>query len=146
MSLKHIMEPQHYANLKENTGGYVALLTVLIIGAVSVSIMTSVVLIGLGTSRSNAEAQRSFEAMGAADACMEAALQLIWNTSTYTGINTLTLGTATCSATVTSTGTETRTITSTGTSGQAVRKVKALLTGVSASVQVSSWQEVADFT
>lgn len=133
-----------YAKAKK-TDGYVALLTVLVIGAVSVSLMTSVVLIGLGTSRSSAEAQRSLEAMSAADACTELALQLIWNASTYTGTSNLTIGNATCSVTVANTGGENRTVTSTGTSGQAIRKVKVLITAVSSQITVSSWQEVADF-
>ncbi len=127
------------------TKGYIALVTVLVTGAVGVAIAVSVVLLGLGVSRTSFAAQQSLQARALADACVEEALQQIHDSTPYTGTAGLTLGQGSCSYTVTSQGGQNRTVISTGTVGTIVRKVKVIISGINPNVTLTSWQELADF-
>ena len=121
--------------------GYIALLTVIIIGAVATVVATSVVLLGLGQSRSALSESQSVQARAAADACTEKALELIRLTSYYTGTGSLTVTGGSCSYTVTNTGGTTRQITASGTVGNNVRKNTVSITALSPTIVYSSWQE-----
>lgn len=125
--------------------GYIALITVLVTGAVGVAIAISLLLLGLGSSRTSFALEQSNQAKALANACSEEALQQIRDSTPFTGTGNLTLGQGTCIYTVTSQGGQSRTITSTGTVGTIIRKVNIILDKISPSINVTSWQEVADF-
>lgn len=122
--------------------GYITLISVLIIGAVGVAIAGSLLLLGLGSSRTSFALQQSNQAKALANACMEEALQRISDSIPFTGTGILTLGQGTCTYTVTSTGGQNRTITSSGTVGTIIRKVSVAITKITPSIVISSWQEV----
>mgnify|MGYP001616035106 CR=1 FL=1 len=125
--------------------GYIALITVLVTGAVGVAITVSLLLLGLGSSRTSFSLEQSNQAKALANACAEEALQQIRDSTPFTGTGNLTLGQGSCSYTVTSGGSQNRTITSTGTVGTIIRKVKITIDKITPSINVTSWQEVADF-
>lgn len=125
--------------------GYVTLISVLIIGAIGVAIATSLLLLGLTSSRTSFAWQQSSQARGLADACMEEALQQINDSIPFSGTGNLTLGQGICTYTVTRTGGQNRTITASGTVGTIIRKVKVFVTKITPDITVSSWQEVANF-
>ncbi len=125
--------------------GYIALITVLVTGAVGVAIATSLLLLGLGSSRTSFSLEQSNQAKALANACSEEALQQIRDSTPFTGTGNLTLGQGTCSYTVTSGGGQNRTITSSGIVGTIVRKVKIIIDKITPNINVTSWQEVADF-
>ncbi|MBI2645178.1 hypothetical protein HYW94_03345 [Candidatus Uhrbacteria bacterium] len=125
--------------------GFIALISVLIIGVLGISIVTSLLLLGVGSSKTSLASEQSAQAKALANACAEEALQHIHDSTSYTGSDTLTLGQGTCAYTVTSQGGQNRTITSSGTVGTIIRKEKIIITGVNPAIQISSWQEVADF-
>ena len=125
--------------------GYIALITVLVTGAVGVAITVSLLLLGLGSSRTSFSLEQSNQAKALANACAEEALQQIRDSTPFTGTGNLTLGQGSCSYTVTSGGSQNRTITSTGTVGTIIRKVKITIDKITPSIYVTSWQEVADF-
>jgi hypothetical protein len=125
--------------------GYVLLISVLIIGAVAVSIATALLVFGVGSSRTSLSIQQGVRARGLANACASEALQQIRDSTPFTGTSNLTLGQGTCSYTVTNTGGPNRTIISTGTVGTVVRKVKITITKINPQIVVATWQEVADF-
>jgi len=130
--------------------GYVTLLSVLVLGAVGVSVAVSVVLLGVGASRTSFANEQSMQARALASACGEEALQQIRNSTSFSGSNSLTLGQGGCSYTVTNTGgtnrtiRTNRTITSTGTVGSIVRKASLAIDAVNPQINVVSWQEVSD--
>lgn len=124
--------------------GYVALLAVLVVGAVGVAVVTSVILLGIGSARTSASVERSGQAKGLANACVEEALQQIRDSTPFSGTATLTFGLGSCTYTVTNTGGANRTIDSSGTAATVVRKVKVLITQINPTITVASWQEVAD--
>ena len=123
--------------------GYIALLTVLIIGAAATAISVTVLLLGADSQRSALVSQQSKQARFLAIACANEALQVIHDTTSYTGTGNLTLSQGSCAYTVTSTGASTRTITATGTVEGVIRKIQASVTVTSSNISVSSWQEIS---
>lgn len=121
------------------------LITVLVIGAIGVAIAVSVIWLGLGGSKSSFALEESNQAKALANACSEEALQQIRDSTPFTGTGSLTLGQGTCSYTVTSQGGQNRTVTSSGVIGSITRKVKIILDKITPSINITSWQEVADF-
>jgi hypothetical protein len=130
--------------------GFVALLMVLIAGSIGISIAVSVVLSGLGTSKNSFALNRSDQAKGLADGCAERGLEAIRDNNNYTGTTNLALGQGNCSYTVSGTNPNktinaTGTVGTAGTTGYTVRKVKVIINQIKPKINVSSWQEVADF-
>jgi len=128
-----------------NKKGYVALITVLISGAIGVAIATSLLLLGLGSSRTSFALEQSNQAKALANACSEEALQQIRDSTPFTGTGSLTLGQGTCGYTVVNDGGENRTVTASGTVGTVVRKIKIIVNTINPAINLTSWQEVADF-
>ena len=124
--------------------GFVALISVLIVGAVGVAITTSLLLLGLGSSRTSFALEQSSQARALANACVEEALEQIRNNTLFSGTETLTLGQGNCNYTVIVQTNENRTITATGTVGTIIRKVKVTLDTINPNINITSWQEVAD--
>jgi len=128
-----------------NKKGYVALITVLITGAIGVAIATSLLLLGLGSSRTSFALEQSNQAKALANACSEEALQQIRDSTPFTGTGSLTLGQGTCGYTVVNDGGEIRTVTASGTVGTVVRKIKIIVNTINPAINLTSWQEAADF-
>ncbi len=129
--------------LVRNSPAFATLLSVLILGAVGVAIAISLVVHGLGTSRSAFATEQSVQAKNLANACAENALSTIRLTPAFTGALPLTLGAGTCTATITNTGGTTRLVVASGTVGTIVRRVSIVVATV-APVALTSWQEVAN--
>lgn len=125
--------------------GYIALITVLVTGAIGAAIAVSLLLLGLGSSRTSFSLEQSNQAKALANACAEEALQQIRDSVPFEGTGSLTLGQGTCSYTVTKLTGQNRTIIATGTVGIVVRKVSIALDQITPSINITSWQEVADF-
>lgn len=123
--------------------GYIALLAVLIVGAVATA--TSLVLLATSadSQRSAIVSQQAKQARALAVACSEEALQKMHEDTAYTGTAGLTLGQGNCSYTVTSTGANTRTIVATGTVGNIARKIQISATLSSSNISITSWQDIS---
>ena len=125
--------------------GFITLVTVLVVGVVGLSIATSVILLGVGISKTGIAIQQSHQARALAVACGEEALQQIRNSTDFSGSGNLSLGQGSCSYTVAVGSGEARTITATGTVSTVVRKVNIIISQINPTITVSSWQEVGDF-
>lgn len=126
-----------------SAGGYVALITVMIVGAVAAAVSTALLLTGVDSQRASLVTQQSAQARSLVVACVEEALQQIHDSTAFTGTNNLSLGQGTCSYTVTNTGGSNRTIDASGTVGSVVRKNQVYVTIGSSSISITSWQEVS---
>lgn len=142
ISQKHFMQQQHLDKLNK---GFILLTTVLIIGAIGVSVAVSLVLLGLSSSRTSFSFEQSNQAQALATACMEEALQQIRDSTPFEGSDDISLGQGECSYTVVNEGGQERTITAFGEVGTIVRKVKVTLDTINPAINITSWQEVADF-
>lgn len=128
---------------KLNNKGFVALISILIIGAIGLAVVTSLILAGVGASRTSFSLERGSQARALANACVEEALQRIWVVDTFVGTGNITLGQGNCSYSVTSV-TVPKTITAAGTVGTTVKRVSVVISALNPYLNVSSWQEVAD--
>ena len=126
-------------------GGYITLISTLVVGAVGIAVVAALLTQGVGLSRSAFAREQSAQSGALADACAEEALQQLADNNTFVGTQGLTLGQGSCSYTVTNTGGSTRRVESTGTVGTVTRKVLVVVSVISPQVQLSSWQEVVDF-
>lgn len=123
--------------------GYVALLAVLIVGAVATA--TSLVLLSTSadSQRSALVSQQSKQARALAIACGEEALQIIHDDTAFTGTDALVLGQGSCTYTVSSTGASSRAISVTATVGNISRKVLINATIGSSNISITSWQDIS---
>jgi len=125
--------------------GALTLMSVLIAGAIGLTVGVSLLLLGLANSRTIFALEQSNQAKALVNACAEEALQQINDSTPYAGTGSISLGQGLCSYTVTNTGGVTRKITSSGTVGTIVRKVQITISAINPSIIISSWQEIADF-
>ena len=125
--------------------GYIALISVIIVGAIGTAIMLSVMLSGINSAKTDLALQQAGSAKTSSASCGEEALQKILETGTTTGSGGLTIGSSTCTYTITSLNGQNITIEATGISGVATSKVKIVIATTSPAILLSSWQEVADF-
>ena len=125
--------------------GYIALISVLIITAITSLIAISAILMSINESNMGLTKDLSARAYYLADACVEEALQQINNSIPYMGTDSLTMGSGSCSYTVTSSGGQNRTIESTGTVGDLNRRVRVTIDAITPSINITSWDEVVDF-
>ena len=128
----------NYLQNSDNSG-YIAILTVMILGVVVTIIASSLVLLGLGHTRSSLSESQSASAKAAADACTETALKQIRLLPTFTGSGNLTLSGSTCTYTVIAATVSS--ITSTGISGNSTRRVTVDLSSRTPNVIFTKWQE-----
>lgn len=109
------------------------------------AITISLILLGLGSSRTSFAVEQSNQAKALVNACAEEALQQIRDFLPFTGSGSLTLGQGSCSYTVTSQGVQNRTIIASGTVGTIIRKVRITINKINPTIVATSWQEVDGF-
>ena len=130
---------------KRNESGFTLLLVVVIIGMIAVSVTVPLLLFGVTQSMSSLTQEQSAQARGLANACAEEALQQIRDSTPFSGSGSLSLSTGDCDYVVTNTGGKNREIEATGTVDTIERKVFIQLDQINPSINITSWQEVADF-
>lgn len=126
------------------TNGYVTLLSVLVVSAVTLSIGLSLLVSGIDASRIGFLFENSGQARFLADACAEEALQEIRDFTPFTGSGGLSFEYGDCTYTVVSGGGQSRTVTASSTVDTVVRKVTISITAINPLIVISSWEEVAD--
>lgn len=124
--------------------GFITLVSVLLLSALGVAITTSLILLGLGSSRTTFALEQSNQAIALANACAEEALQQINSSTPFSGSGSLLLGQGSCSYTVTKLTGQNRTITVSGSVGTIIRKISISLDKINPDINITSWQEVAD--
>lgn len=117
--------------------------SVLIFGSVALAIASSVLLLGLGSSKTGFIIEQSAKAKSLANLCAEASLQEIRNSTPFTGTDTINLGVDYCTYTVLNTGGQNRTININSSVGTAVRKILITIDKINPSINITSWQEVS---
>ena len=125
--------------------GFVALMAVVVVGAVGLAIAISITLLGAGFTKTGIALQQSQQAKSLANACAEYGLEKLRESTGYAGDETLTIGSSTCYVlAVLGSGNTNRTVESSSTVGTVTRKVKVQVSQIMPQIQVTSWQEVAD--
>ena len=128
--------------MSKKQDGYVALISMLVVGAACLTIALALLVDGADSQRSVLVTQQSTDARNLAKSCVDEALQQMRENISFTGTGSLTLGVGSCSYTVANTGGDSRIIDAVGTSGNVVRKIQAHATITTSTLSISSWQEV----
>ena len=127
--------------------GYIFLLSVLVVGTISLAITTSVLLLSTSAARTGISLKHSGESLALAQACAEYALFELRSDSSYGGSEILNIGSGTCEVLIVGgTGNENRTICTEGIRGDTARRLEILIARLLPSVTIISWQEVTSFT
>jgi len=124
--------------------GYITLIAVIIVLAAASVIAISLILLGIGFSRSSSTLEKSNQAKAIVNACAEKALQQIRDDPLYSGSGNLNLGLGSCNYAVLMQSNENRQITASGSVGTIIRKLKINIDQINPSIRITSWQEVAD--
>lgn len=127
-----------------NQKGYITLLSTLFLVAIGGIVASSLILLGLGFSRTSLALDQSNQAKALANACAEEALLKLKQNLSYTGNETITLAQGSCQIQDVKGAGPNRIIKTTGTIGTIIRKVEVKVK-ISPSFTLSSWLEVADF-
>lgn len=129
---------QHYR-------GYVLLTSVLILGAIGLTIGVTVALLGTDATRTQHVSRDASEAKYIAEACVERALQSIRSDGAFTGVSNYSMGEGSCDVTVADTGGDTRSIESIGASGNITYRIDAHITEINPFILVGDWDDVESF-
>ena len=121
--------------------GYVALMSVLVIGSACLAMAISLLTIGTDSNRAMLVRQQSLQARSLAAACGEEALQRVHDLTSFAGTGTLSLGQGACSYTVANSN-GTITIDASASVQTVVRKIKIYATITGQNISVTSWQDV----
>lgn len=134
-------------NNVQKSGGYIILISVLIVGTAALSIALSLLITGIDNNSVAAVFQTTKISQHVADACVEVALQKLKNSSAYAGNETLTFpkGESCTIYPILGTGTTNRTVEVAGNASSMIRKVEVKVATTSPQMSLTSWQEVADF-
>jgi hypothetical protein len=104
------------------------------------------ILLGISSSRTSFAIEQSNQAKALANACAEEALQQIRDSTPYVARSgSFLLEQGECIFSVTNEGGQNRNITVLATVGTIVRKLKIIINQINPTIEVVSWQEVADF-
>lgn len=125
--------------------GFVALISVIIVGSIILSIAVFMIMINLNASQNSLVIKKSDQARALAGTCSELALQQIIDDNNFSGLVELSLLEGSCSYDVIVLAGENRTVNSSGQVGRIIRKEKIIIDQINPSINIVSWQEVADF-
>jgi len=133
-------------NYKKFSRGYIALITVIIVGAIVLAMVISSTVIGIYQSHNGLLAENLAQADSLAAACAEKTLMELKNNENYLGNETMNLGNGQCQiAPIENLGAGARVVKTSGTVNQATKKIRIEISQINPAIVFISWQEVADF-
>lgn len=131
--------------ITKNKRGYITLISILVIGAIGISVSVSLLLLGLSSSRTSFTFQKAREAEYLAHACVEEALMQIREDILFEAYVVHQIAGKECSYSVKNIGGEKRYIASYSIIDKIERKVEVYVDKINPEINIVSWQEVADF-
>ncbi len=131
-------------NLLEQEG-YITLMSTLIVGAIGLLVAVSHIQIGISAGKTVLAQEKGTQARAFSAACVEQALEEIRENISYAGTDNLSFALGSCSFTVIDEGGENRRIQAVGTAGDSISRILVIVDQVSPRINVSSWNDVADF-
>lgn len=137
------MPARPYVNHSQT--GFVVLLSTIIVIAIGLGVGVSLLLLGIGATRTSFAFEQSSQAKGLATSCAEEALQQLFDSKSFTGSDTLSIGQGTCDYAVIDAGGQALTIQAQGNVGTIVRRIRVDISKVNPAITIDRWEEVADF-
>ena len=132
--------------MMRNQEGFIALISVLIIGAIVLAISIGLSLRSIGETNMSLAEQESHRALALANLCAEQALMKLESVLNYAGSENVTIGSESCDIlAISGSGNFNRTVQAQSTVSGYTKKVKVVVSQISPTMQITSWEEVSDF-
>ena len=128
-----------------NERGAVLLLSVIIMGAIAVSVVSALIVGGIDNTQLSAQQQAATEAQTQAELCVEEALLQVKNSNTVSGTTVITTGGNSCSFTIINGGGSNRTINSEAQVGDVIKRLQITLDRLNPQLNVTKWENVTSF-
>lgn len=128
-----------------NESGFLMLLSILITSAIGVAITVSLILLGIGSSRTSLVTEKSHRAISLVDSCIENALMQVRDSTDYDGSGLLNTEFGSCEFDVIKLTGENRVIHASSTVSTVIRKAKVTINSINPTINITSWEELADF-
>lgn len=133
--------------MRRRRGGFVFLLSVLVIGVIVTEMAMSLILLGVAAQQSGLTVAQTAQAFGNAQTCAERALRNLRSDLSYDGGETVVLENGSCSIAHTGGGgNANRALCVQGDSGRSTRRIEISIRQIYPSVKITSWREVSSFT
>lgn len=129
---------------KPENKGYAVLFVVIIINAAALVIVTSIMIWGFYFHKTSLVNQKSSQARNIADACAEIALMDIWGDQNISGSYSESIGEGSCTYDISGTSPN-KNIQVEASVDDVYRRLEVNIDQVNPDINISSWQEVADF-
>ncbi|MEI7604088.1 MAG: hypothetical protein WCJ19_03650 [bacterium] len=127
----------------KNQKGYIAIVSVLLLGIVTILIAISVVLMSIDNAMTVSALNDSNRARDLSRACAEVAMNNLRSSLSYAGNETITIDSNACHIlSVLGTGNTSRTIQTDSTVGKSTQRMRIIISQVTPATVISSWQEV----
>jgi len=132
--------------IMKNQKGFIALISVLIVGAVVLVVSIGVSLRSVGESNMSLGEQESHRALALANLCAEQALMKLESSLNYGGNESIIIGDESCDIlTVGGAGNLARTVKTLSAVSGYTRRIKVEVSRISPTMQISSWESVGSF-
>lgn len=127
--------------------GYILLLSVLFVGAISLAVVGSLMLFSIASQKSGLSLKQSAQALANAQTCIEHGLLELFENNSYDGDETITIGEDSCYIlTVGGSGNTNRSLCAEGMSGKTTRRLEVVIEEILPSIEIYAWQEVTLFS
>lgn len=128
------------------TNGYIALVSVLVVGSIALASAVSLLMLGIDASRTALTNTQAAQARSLTNTCAEVALDKLRQDTAYQGDETVALAGGFCTIAPFSFPDPTRPLIHlTATVNGSVRKLSIQVAALTPQIQIESWEEVADF-
>ncbi len=132
--------------MNTNRSGFVTLLSIIVIGAVTISVVLGLLLLGTDSLQTTQYQIDSAHAAAYTDSCAEKALNTLKGNAAYAGGETVNFTRGACTILpLIGAGTQTPTIRVEGTVSSTKRRVEISIKQVSPQIKLNYWRELADF-
>ncbi len=127
----------------EKNEGFVALISVLIVGAVGVVILTSLVSLGVSSVKSSISIEDGNRALMVADSCVEEALLKIREDNYFIGTEQVNFDEGNCFYIIESNGEEVRTVKIEGRFKNSTKRLLIVINEINPKIVIGHWKQVA---
>lgn len=131
--------------IKRGEAGYIALISMLIIGALVLVISVGVSLRSLGEADMSSGKEKAHRALALADLCAEVGLMKIVSVLNYAGSESIIVDGKSCDILPVEGSGNSKTLKTKSAVSGYTRKLKVSISQISPTVTISDWEEVADF-
>lgn len=132
--------------MKNNQEGFIALISILIIGAIVLVISIGLSLRSIGETDMSLSEQESHKALALANLCVEQALMKLEAILNYAGNESIIIGSESCAIRpISGSGNLNRIVETQSTVSGYTKKIKAVVSQISPTMKITSWEEVSNF-